>query len=67
MKTRSLRIGDTVRVRGYRQVTTIASRYDDIKGGVRLADAIGGFVSWNVADLVRVDLQAEILAKIRKR
>ena len=51
---KSASVGTRVRVRGYRQHATVEHLYTDIKGGVRLDREIGGFMSWNVADLVLV-------------
>jgi len=33
----------------------VRNRYSDIPGGVRLERPMGGFVSWNVKDLERVN------------
>jgi hypothetical protein len=48
------RVGDRVRVKGYREHAIVESLYSDIKGGLRLDRRIGGFWSWNVADLMKV-------------
>lgn len=45
------KVGDTVRVKGFRPHAKIESFYRDIEGGLKLDRAIGGFYSWNVADL----------------
>jgi hypothetical protein len=56
-------IGDLVRLNkrvavkhgeGEKETARVLHFYSDIPGGVRLASHIGGFVSWNVKDLVRV-------------
>jgi hypothetical protein len=56
LKRRPIRpkIGACVRVKGFRQHTVIDRIYTDIPGGVYLHDAIGGYHSWSVTDLVRV-------------
>lgn len=50
---RSAKVGDQVRVRGFKQCAVIESLYPDIRGGVRLDRMVGGYYSWNVKDLVR--------------
>ena len=50
---RSAKVGDKVRVKGYRQCAVVAQLYTDIKGGVKLDRLVDGFCSWNVKDLVR--------------
>lgn len=41
------------RVRRGRSIRRIEAIYSDIWGGVRLDREIGGFVSWNIADLTK--------------
>ena len=50
---KSAKVGDKVRVKGFRHHAVVARLYADIKGGVKLDRLVGGFYSWNVKDLVR--------------
>ena len=67
MSANRFRVGDTVRLRKgtvttpppyptvrNQRTSPIALFYDDIEGGVRLEEWVGGFKSWNVADLCLV-------------
>lgn len=44
-------IGRKVRLKGKTRIATIVSKYDHIKGGVRLDKKLDGLYSWNVLDL----------------
>ncbi len=53
---RGFKVGDTVRLKGSRLRTAkIAGFYRKIEGGVWLSSQLGGFISWNVEDLVHDD------------
>lgn len=51
MKHRTIKAGDVVRLKGRKRTATVEILYDDIPGGLRLNKPLGGFVSWNEADL----------------
>ena len=52
MSKRKFKIGDTVEVFGYPgKQAKITEFVEDIEGGVRLDQNIGGFRFWNVIDL----------------
>jgi hypothetical protein len=55
MQKSSFALKDKVRVRGHNEHAHIVEFYDDIEGGVQLDRQIGGFYSWNILDLVRVE------------
>jgi hypothetical protein len=54
---RGFRIGQQVRVRGYKEIRTIVATYPDIAGRVRLDGPVPSMevlVIWNVDDLVKL-------------
>jgi len=53
MKTK-FEVGDKVRVKGFKKITTISYFLQQTAGGVVLNDVIGEFSCWNVRDLVLV-------------
>ena len=50
----SIRVGDTVRLRGYKRAATVVATLSGIRGGVVLDKPLRGFRYWNVKDLEKV-------------